>query len=326
MAPAFRCLLLAAGLLGLAPGAASAAATVELNQAIGVLTITGDAAADDITTLQSATQLVVVGANLTAVAPCAPGAGSVTCPLPPIRMVAVDLAGGNDVFASSADVTVPQSIAGGAGNDVLTGGGGDDVLAGGDGDDTLDGGARRRRVLRRGRQGHRSRRVTAPPSGSPAAPARPARNDFTDIIAECERGVDADVDGVRRRRRLQRRERRDPPGRARGLRERHRRGLQRPRRRQPRPRRRRLPGARSTATTPTRRSARRARGPRQRRRRELRPQGRALRVAARARAQQLAVRRAPLAAAQAGHPQRAQGRAGVAGCRGRAARSRARSG
>ena len=52
--PPLRCLLLAAGILGLAPGAASAAATVELNQVIGVLEITGDAAPDDITTLQSA--------------------------------------------------------------------------------------------------------------------------------------------------------------------------------------------------------------------------------------------------------------------------------
>ena len=59
MAPAFRCLLLAAGILGLAPGTASAAATVELNQVIGVLEITGDVAADDLTTLQSATELVV---------------------------------------------------------------------------------------------------------------------------------------------------------------------------------------------------------------------------------------------------------------------------
>ena len=57
MAPALRCLVLAAGILGLAPGAASAATTVELNPAIGVLTITGDAAANDLTTLQTATNV-----------------------------------------------------------------------------------------------------------------------------------------------------------------------------------------------------------------------------------------------------------------------------
>ncbi len=82
MARALRCLLLAAGVLGLAPGTASAAATVELDEAIGVLKITGDDAADDLTTLQSATQLVVTGANLTAAAPCTGGGRASTCPLP----------------------------------------------------------------------------------------------------------------------------------------------------------------------------------------------------------------------------------------------------
>ena len=42
----------------------------------------------------------------------------------------------------------------------------------------------------------RSRPATAGPSGSPAAPAPTRRdNDFTDIIAECERGIDSDGDG-----------------------------------------------------------------------------------------------------------------------------------
>ena len=72
MAIALRCLLLAAGILGLAPGAASAA-TVELNQTIGVLTITGDVTADNLTTLQDATNVIVTGTNLTAVAPCTGG-------------------------------------------------------------------------------------------------------------------------------------------------------------------------------------------------------------------------------------------------------------
>ena len=45
MAPVLRCLLLAVGILGLAPGAASAAATVELDTTTGVLAITGDVAA-----------------------------------------------------------------------------------------------------------------------------------------------------------------------------------------------------------------------------------------------------------------------------------------
>ena len=101
MAPALRCLLLAAGILGLAPGTASAAATVELNQAIGVLEITRrrrrrrphHAAVRD--------ELVVTGTNLDRGRAVRRRRTSVTCPLPPIRMIAVDLAGGDDVFASS---------------------------------------------------------------------------------------------------------------------------------------------------------------------------------------------------------------------------------
>ena len=54
-----------------------------------------------------------------------------------------------------------------------------------------------------------------------------ARNDFTDIIAECERGPDGDGDGFAAAS-TARRQRRDPAGRLGGLRQRHRRELQRP--------------------------------------------------------------------------------------------------
>ena len=194
-------LLLAAGLLALAPGLAFADATVALDEPIGVLEITGDDTADDITTVQTAASLIVSGNDtaLTSVAPCTGGPETVTCPLPPIRMIAVDLAGGNDVFASSADVTVPQSIAGRDGIDRLSGGGAGDVLAGGNGDDVLDGrggvddyfGEAGNDTIQ-ARDGERERIACG-------AGTDTVTNDFTDIIAECENGVDGDSDGFNSR-------------------------------------------------------------------------------------------------------------------------------
>ena len=193
MAIALRCLVLAAGVLGLAPGAASAA-TVELNQTIGVLTITGDVTADNLTTLQDATNVIVSGTNLTAVAPCTGGGTSVTCPLAGTRMIAADLDTGDDVFASVA-VTVPQSIAGRDGNDRLTGGNAGDVLAGGNGNDRLEGGGGADDYF--GEAGDDTIFAADGVAERIACGAGTdvVTNDFTDIIAECERGVDGDNDG-----------------------------------------------------------------------------------------------------------------------------------
>ena len=58
MAPAFRCLLLAAGILGLAPGAASAAATVEFDPAPVCSRSPATTPSENLTTLQSATDIV----------------------------------------------------------------------------------------------------------------------------------------------------------------------------------------------------------------------------------------------------------------------------
>lgn len=194
MAHALRCLCLAAGILGLAPGAASAAARVELNQTIGVLTISGDDAADNITTLQSATELVVTGAGLTTEVPCNGTGTSVTCPSSAVRMIAADLGAGDDRFASVA-VKVPQSIAGRDGGDELTGGDAGDVLAGGAGNDTLAGGAGVDDYF--GETGNDTIRANdgAAERIACGAGTDTVTNDFTDIIAECETGVDSDRDG-----------------------------------------------------------------------------------------------------------------------------------
>ena len=67
-------------------------------------------------------------------------------------------------------------LAGGAGDDTLTGGAGDDAFFGESGKDIVEA------------------RDGTPERIACGADDDQARNDFTDILAECERGVDADVD------------------------------------------------------------------------------------------------------------------------------------
>jgi hypothetical protein len=194
MARALRCLALAVAALAAAPAPAFADATVGVEN--GILTITGDDAPDVIQVTQSSTSLFVEHgeAGLTALPGCSGGGAAVTCPR--AAMIAVDLAGGNDVFSSVA-VTVPESIAGGNGNDQLSGGSAGDVLAGGDGNDTLDGGAGVDDYFGEGGDDTiRARDGNAERIACGAGTGDQAENDFTDIIADCERGVDADHDGV----------------------------------------------------------------------------------------------------------------------------------
>jgi hypothetical protein len=88
-----------------------------------------------------------------------------------------------------------MQLAGGDGNDILNGGAGADVLAGGAGNDTLNGAAGVDEYFGEGgddtidaRDGN-AERIACGAGNDQAA------NDFTDIIAECERGVDGDGDG-----------------------------------------------------------------------------------------------------------------------------------
>src|SRR3954452_11247179 len=196
MARALRCLALAVAALVAAPVSASADATVGFDNAIGILNVVGNDVPDAITVTQGASSMLVErpGGGLTAAGDCT-GGGAVAVTCPRAAMVAVDLAGGNDSFSSIA-VTVPESIAGGDGDDTLSGGGAGDVLAGGDGRDTLDGGAGVDDYFGEGgddviraRDGNAERIACG-------AGTDQAINDFTDIIADCERGVDADGDGV----------------------------------------------------------------------------------------------------------------------------------
>ena len=108
--------------------------------------------------------------------------------------IAVDLGGGNDRFSADG-VSSPISVAGGTGNDDIETGGGNDVLAGGTGNDTLtgDGGVddyfgETGDDTIEARDGN-AERISC------GAGTDEADNDFIDIIAECERGIDNDSDG-----------------------------------------------------------------------------------------------------------------------------------
>jgi hypothetical protein len=193
-------LLLALALF--AAPSANAAVTVQFNPAVGVaaadVTIRGDAVPpldDDVTITQTAQNFVISrtgGGLVLADASCTGDAAAVTCPLAP--SISIDLAGGNDRLTTN-NVTFPLLIAGGDGDDTLFGGAANDVLAGGAGNDTLNGGGGIDEYF--GESGNDTiqakdgiaERISCG-SGDDVA-----SNDFIDIIAECERGVDGDMDG-----------------------------------------------------------------------------------------------------------------------------------
>lgn len=78
-----------------------------------------------------------VGGNL-----CANPEGNpneLVCPAPPIASFEVNADGGDDEISVSKNVTIPVTMRGGSGSDVLLGGKGPDKLIGGAGDDRLVG-------------------------------------------------------------------------------------------------------------------------------------------------------------------------------------------
>jgi Ca2+-binding RTX toxin-like protein len=62
------------------------------------------------------------------------------CPAPPIAGFEVNADGGDDRISVSRDVSIPVTMRGGSGRDVLLGGRGPDKIIGGRGDDRLVGG------------------------------------------------------------------------------------------------------------------------------------------------------------------------------------------
>jgi hypothetical protein len=186
MARALSCLVLAVAALAAAPATSFGDVTVDLDPTIGILNVRDqDNLADDITTDLTGSDLRVRGSRLHASGACEGNATAVTCPLADTKLIAVDLAGGKDAVSSLA-VKVPQSIAGGLGDDRLTGGDGADTLEGGPGVDDYFGEGDNDTIS--ARDGNAERIGCGGGTDT-------VSNDFTDIIAECETGVDGDGDG-----------------------------------------------------------------------------------------------------------------------------------
>jgi hypothetical protein len=162
------------------------------------VTITADHLNDEndrLTITQTETRYIVSredGTFAPATGQCTGGGNTpVSCPIAP--SISVDLAGGDDTLATN-HVTHPVLVAGGAGKDTLNGGDAGDVLAGGPGDDTLDGGAGDDAFFGEAGKDTIEARDGTPERIACGADDDQARNDFTDILAECERGVDGDMD------------------------------------------------------------------------------------------------------------------------------------
>ena len=113
---------------------------------------------------------------------------------PKATSVSVDLGDQNDTFRAPS-VTISMAIAGGDGDDEIIGGASHDVLTGGPGDDRLTGGQGFDEYF-----GENNNDFVDSADGiaeriSCGGGSDQVRNDFIDIIAECERGFDADLDG-----------------------------------------------------------------------------------------------------------------------------------
>ena len=191
-----RLLLAAIVVLGVAPAAASAT-TVTEDSTSGVIFISEDVpGTDDVTVEQTSTLHIVTvpaPAQLQSDGSCTPmGDQQLNCPRG--TSIAADLGDGDDRFRAPS-VTVPVSVAGGTGNDDLQTWGARDVLAGGDGNDTLDGGPDVDEFFGELGDDTINARDGHPERISCGAGTDEANNDFIDIIAECERGVDVDRDG-----------------------------------------------------------------------------------------------------------------------------------
>src|SRR5262245_53945664 len=107
--------------------------------AFGVLAVTGDGAANNITVSANADGTLKVTDNGENVAIRSFGG---TPTLARTALVTIAGQGGNDTLTADASLgAVSAVLSGGDGDDTLNGGGGKDVLLGGAGNDSLNGGA-----------------------------------------------------------------------------------------------------------------------------------------------------------------------------------------
>jgi hypothetical protein len=197
---AVRCIAVALLAPALLPDSALGDVIVEVDQNIPLIRITPDLANNSVDRINLELRggnYVITSANGNL---AAAGNGCVdtqaglqiTCPRRP--GINVDLGNLDDVLTVTGP-SDPISAFGGAGADVLHGGTSTDVLAGGDGNDTLDGHEGVDDYF--GQAGNdniqaldgNAERISC------GADSDSVRNDFTDIIAECEGAQDGDGDG-----------------------------------------------------------------------------------------------------------------------------------
>jgi Ca2+-binding RTX toxin-like protein len=151
------------------------------------------------TTTQAGTTYTITRTDGNPISPDTPGvcaangASQVKC-TQAVPSFSIDLGAGNDILTTQT-VTTPLLIAGGPGDDVLSGGDGNDVLDGGDNDDTLDGGGGVDDYFGEGGNDTIQALDGNPERIACGAGTDTVRNDFIDILAECERGIDGDHDG-----------------------------------------------------------------------------------------------------------------------------------
>jgi len=170
-------------------------ATIQRDATTGILTILDNVGTGETLTIEQASgvhRITDTNGITDLSGACQGGGNSFDCPLG--TSIAVDLGGGADTL-ETINVTAPISAAGGSGNDTLLGGSNRDTLAGGPDNDTLNGHGGIDSYF-----GETGNDTIAARDGLPERIACGAGtdlvgNDFTDIIAECERGVDTDHDG-----------------------------------------------------------------------------------------------------------------------------------
>ena len=199
-----RLTLLASAALAATAAPALGAATVSFEPAAAPagaeILVRGDTAApdDNIDIAQSGSTYTFTRRGGQAISPdtagCTQNGPSQVICNQAVPSIAVDLGDGNDTL-TTLGVTTPLLIAGGPGNDTLDGGAGTDVLDGGDGNDALDGGAGVDDYFGEGGDDTIEAFDGNPERIACGGGTDQAHNDFTDILAECERGKDGDGDG-----------------------------------------------------------------------------------------------------------------------------------
>jgi hypothetical protein len=202
MRRALRSLIVAA-LTVVALPAAAHAATLDHDTTTGLIEIVDSGAnADDIVVEQTSMFDIISQHGAGGLANNSPDCtdqppDTVLCPRlpkPAFTSLSVDLGGGNDKFHADG-ITDPVSVSGGDGNDEISTGAGNDVLAGGAGNDKLNGHGGVDDYFGETGDDTIESNDNIAERVSCGANSDTVRNDFIDIIAECETGVDDDHDG-----------------------------------------------------------------------------------------------------------------------------------